>query len=215
MSYFSVNLRKIRRSKGLSQSEFAKIFGLTRATVGAYEEGRAEPKLDKLIEIAKYFGFSVDNLITKEIDLSGKDKSSRTQGVSHDLQIPFVPLSEKKFFIKALVEQKGFEYSSIVLPGMLADIAIEVEEFVGMKNVIIFGRERVKEKYSINWIIGVTTREYVVSYGDENFDSLIKFWNICCLLIKDIDRLVQSDVRLQRIEAKLDYLINYAKNSLS
>ncbi|MTI32320.1 helix-turn-helix domain-containing protein, partial [Xanthovirga aplysinae] len=49
MSYIGKNIRKIRSVKKLSQAAFAQLFDLGRATVGAYEEGRAEPKIDTII----------------------------------------------------------------------------------------------------------------------------------------------------------------------
>ena len=70
MSYFGVNIRKIRLTKKMSQTEFAEIFGITRASVGAYEEGRAEAKIDKTIEIAAYFNISLDQLLSKKITIN-------------------------------------------------------------------------------------------------------------------------------------------------
>ena len=55
MSYFGKNIRKIRSLKSLSQQAFAELFDLKRGTLGAYEEGRSEPKLETLIKIASNF----------------------------------------------------------------------------------------------------------------------------------------------------------------
>ncbi|WP_400190452.1 helix-turn-helix domain-containing protein [Hymenobacter sp. B81] len=76
MSYIGNNIRKIRTVKKLSQAAFAELFGLARPSVGAYEEGRSEPKMETLIQIAHHFGLSVDLLLTKELtvnDLYGFD----------------------------------------------------------------------------------------------------------------------------------------------
>lgn len=70
MSFIGKNIRKIRSVKKLSQSAFAELFGLKRTSIGAYEEGRAEPKTDILIEIAKYFSISIDLLLTKELTIN-------------------------------------------------------------------------------------------------------------------------------------------------
>ena len=56
MSKIGNNIRKIRSVKNLNQSDFADLFELKRASIGAYEEGRAEPKINTVIEIANYFG---------------------------------------------------------------------------------------------------------------------------------------------------------------
>ncbi|MCA8829508.1 XRE family transcriptional regulator [Hymenobacter pini] len=70
MSYVGKNIRKIRTVKKLSQAAFAELFGLARPSVGAYEEGRSEPKMETLIQIAQHFGLSVDLLLTKELTVN-------------------------------------------------------------------------------------------------------------------------------------------------
>ena len=70
MSAIGKNIRKIRTVKKLSQAAFAEIFNLARPSVGAYEEERAEPKLETVIQIANYFGISIDSLLTKELTIN-------------------------------------------------------------------------------------------------------------------------------------------------
>jgi len=70
MSLIGQNIRKIRSVKSLSQQGFADLFKITRASVGAYEEGRAEPKTDTSIQIARYFKLTLDQLITKELSVN-------------------------------------------------------------------------------------------------------------------------------------------------
>ncbi len=70
MSKIGKNVRKIRTVKKLSQAAFAEIFNLARPSVGAYEEGRAEPKIDTIIQIANYFDLSIDALLTKDLTIN-------------------------------------------------------------------------------------------------------------------------------------------------
>lgn len=70
MTKFGKNIKKIRSIQKLSQTKFAELFDLSRASVGAYEEGRAEAKLDVISKIAKYFSITVDDLINKEITVN-------------------------------------------------------------------------------------------------------------------------------------------------
>ncbi|MFI2742671.1 helix-turn-helix domain-containing protein [Zhouia sp. PK063] len=70
MSLFGNNIRKIRNVKNMSQQAFADIFDLKRATLGAYEEGRSEPKIDTLLKIANYFSITVDDLLKKELTVN-------------------------------------------------------------------------------------------------------------------------------------------------
>ncbi len=83
MSYFGRNIRKIRNAKNISQTEFAKLFNLTRASIGAYEEGRAEAKIDTIISIANYFEISIDTLLVEELTLNDIfHLSKRTKAIS-------------------------------------------------------------------------------------------------------------------------------------
>lgn len=70
MSHIGKNIRKIRTVKKLSQADFAALFNLARPSVGAYEEGRAEPKIDTIIQIAAHFGIGIDMLLTKDITIN-------------------------------------------------------------------------------------------------------------------------------------------------
>ncbi|MFK7952283.1 MAG: helix-turn-helix domain-containing protein [Ekhidna sp.] len=70
LSYVGENIKKIRQAKKLSQADFSQIFNLARASVGAYEEGRSEPKIEMLISMANYFGISIDALLTKKLTIS-------------------------------------------------------------------------------------------------------------------------------------------------
>jgi transcriptional regulator with XRE-family HTH domain len=70
MGVIGKNIRKIRTVKKLSQASFAEIFNLARPSVGAYEEERSEPKLETVIQIANYFGISIDSLLTKELTIN-------------------------------------------------------------------------------------------------------------------------------------------------
>lgn len=70
MSFFGKNIRKIRSVRSLSQQAFADLFDLKRGTLGAYEEGRSEPKIETIITIAKYFSIPIDDLLTRELTVN-------------------------------------------------------------------------------------------------------------------------------------------------
>ncbi len=64
------NIKKIRQAKKISQAEFAQLFNLARPSIGAYEEGRSEPKIETLIQIANHFKISIDVLLTRKLTIS-------------------------------------------------------------------------------------------------------------------------------------------------
>lgn len=68
MSTFAENLKKIRKSKKVSQSVVAQQLGYGYTAVANYESGRNEPSIDDLIKIADYFGVSMDLLVGRKED---------------------------------------------------------------------------------------------------------------------------------------------------
>ena len=66
MSLVANNIKYLRRMNGLTQEQFARKIGIKRSLLGAYEEGRANPNLDHLMNIAKIFGTTVDNLLKND-----------------------------------------------------------------------------------------------------------------------------------------------------
>ena len=54
-NFFAPNLKFLRKSKGLTQGDFALKIGINRPKVGSYEEGRAEPNLVTLQNISHFF----------------------------------------------------------------------------------------------------------------------------------------------------------------
>ncbi len=77
MKKISTNIKFLRKAKGLTQEQFAIEIGIKRSMVGAYEEDRASPKMDNMIEIANFFGITVDELVSERITqkwLEEKDK---------------------------------------------------------------------------------------------------------------------------------------------
>lgn len=63
----------LRRGSGWSQTELARRLHISPSAVGMYEQGRREPSLQGLVEIAAVFGVSTDYL------LCGKPVSQRDE----------------------------------------------------------------------------------------------------------------------------------------
>lgn len=72
---FGENLRRLRKSRNLTQQELGVKVGLSKAVISKYENGMGYPSFDVLIRIAQYFGVTTDYLLgvleSKTIDVSG------------------------------------------------------------------------------------------------------------------------------------------------
>ena len=60
---FGKRLKELRLEKGLSQKELGKVFNVCNQTISFWELGSREPDLDTLLDIARYFNLSVNNLL--------------------------------------------------------------------------------------------------------------------------------------------------------
>ena len=60
-----MNLRKIRKEKGISQIKLALDLNTSQNTISRYETGEREPGINELIKIADYFDVSVDYLLER------------------------------------------------------------------------------------------------------------------------------------------------------
>ncbi|MFZ6050467.1 helix-turn-helix domain-containing protein [Halocola ammonii] len=68
MTTLPANLKFLRKQKDLTQTDLANKLGVNRSVIGAYEEGRAEPKLKTLISMAHFFKVSLDDLLSKRLE---------------------------------------------------------------------------------------------------------------------------------------------------
>ena len=84
MSLVSQNIKQLRKRLGLTQEQFAEKIGTNRSLLGAYEEGRADPRLNNLLNMAKEFGGTVDMLISKELGLLSDEELKDLQAANAD-----------------------------------------------------------------------------------------------------------------------------------
>ena len=73
----NINLKFCRRELALTQAQMADKLGIKRSLVGAYEEGRAEPRLATLVNMARLFGITLDQLVTTDFS---KKKNTKIIG---------------------------------------------------------------------------------------------------------------------------------------
>ena len=67
MSQVAENIKHLRKLHGWTQGDFADKISIKRSLVGAYEESRADPRLNNLQNMSKVFGVSVDLMISKNL----------------------------------------------------------------------------------------------------------------------------------------------------
>lgn len=57
-----IPLSVLRKAKGFSQKDLAAELGVSSSLIALYETGKRKPKLERAIEIGKYFNIPVENI---------------------------------------------------------------------------------------------------------------------------------------------------------
>lgn len=81
----SEKILTLRREKGWSQEKLGEMLGLSRQAVSKWEAGSAAPTVDNLIELARVFGVSVDELL--ETGHPGADASADATALPEDTSV--------------------------------------------------------------------------------------------------------------------------------
>jgi len=86
MSKVSENIKHLRKLHSWTQGEFAEKIEIKRSLVGAYEEGRADPRLNNLTNMAKLFGLTIDQLINQDLTKYGLEQLQQLGNASPNTQ---------------------------------------------------------------------------------------------------------------------------------
>ncbi|MDM1060985.1 helix-turn-helix transcriptional regulator [Empedobacter falsenii] len=70
MTKIGENIKKLRQVKNLTQQAFADLFEVSRGNISSYEEKRAEPRIETISQIAKYFSIPISHLIEKNLTVN-------------------------------------------------------------------------------------------------------------------------------------------------
>ncbi|NGP45406.1 helix-turn-helix transcriptional regulator [Bacillaceae bacterium SIJ1] len=66
MHSLSLQLKRLRRAKRLTQKQLSRALGISESAIGMYERGEREPSLDTLIGIADFYAVTIDALVGRE-----------------------------------------------------------------------------------------------------------------------------------------------------
>jgi transcriptional regulator with XRE-family HTH domain len=120
---FNEKLQELRKQKGITQEELAEALYVSRTAISKWESGRGLPNIDSLKAISKYFGVSLDGLLSGEALLSiaeeeGREKEER----SRDLVFGLLDCAMVMFFFIPFFAQRTpgplLQVSLIALTGV-------------------------------------------------------------------------------------------------
>lgn len=76
MNFLGENIKWLRKQKELTQEKLSAKIGVKRALIGAYEEGRAEPKLRTILTLCHYFDVRIDDLVNTDLSAQKAKKTT-------------------------------------------------------------------------------------------------------------------------------------------
>jgi len=134
MGLSNKNLKYLRKLKGWTQEEFATRLHIKRSLLGAYEEERADPRIDVLEAVADLFKLSLDDLLRKDLSESKGSYLSRRRAQKMAAgrgEIPFVPMKAAAGYLAGYSDPEFIdELNTFTLP-MLAGGDYRAFEIVG------------------------------------------------------------------------------------
>jgi transcriptional regulator with XRE-family HTH domain len=121
MSVAGLNLKYLRKLRGWTQEEFANKVGIKRSLVGAYEEERADPRIDVLEIVGDIFKLSLDDLLLKDLTVSSgsyltKRRQQKMMSAERNL-IHFVPVKAAAGYLASYADTEFIdELNTFTLP---------------------------------------------------------------------------------------------------
>lgn len=135
MSYAGKNLRYLRKLRGWTQEEFANKLKVKRSLIGAYEEERAEPKLEVLEAVSAIFKYTLDELFLKDLSEakggSYLEQRRKLKMAADSVSIQFVPVKAAAGYLAGYADPDFLdELNTFTLP-MLAPGSYRAFEIIG------------------------------------------------------------------------------------
>jgi transcriptional regulator with XRE-family HTH domain len=135
MSIAGLNLKYLRKLRGWTQEEFAGKTNIKRSLLGAYEEERADPRLEVLEIVADIFKLSLDELLLKDLSNQStsylmKRRQQKMMTAQRNL-IHFVPVKAAAGYLAGYADSEFIdELNTFTLP-MLSGGNYRAFEIIG------------------------------------------------------------------------------------
>lgn len=188
---FSERLKQLRKSRGITQVQFANEFNVANGTIAMWETGKREPDFAMTIRIATFFQVSIDYLLGNEHNLI-QDECSKL--FRHNLLIALEQLdvawdddSEAEYDYRALQELVESTY-----PLTVKEVA-EAADIIGVPLHDLF-----REDYEV--FLQKKSPTPVIEDGLDNLDKLL-IQNLRDLT-PDVKRMILAQMQVMKESQK-------------
>ena len=139
---FHEKLQHLRKQKAMTQEELAQRLYVSRTAVSKWESGRGYPSIDSLKELAKFYGVTIDELLSGGEALTIAEEDHRAQiRRSRDLVFGLLDISAALlWFAPFFAQRTGDTVQSV---GLLALTGIpgylKTAYLAGSLSIVLFG----------------------------------------------------------------------------
>lgn len=134
MAISNQNLKYLRKLRGWTQEEFANKLNIKRSLLGAYEEERAEPRIDVLELVCDMFKLTLDDILRKDLSDNKSNYLARRRSLkmaAGRAEIPFVPVKAAAGYLAGYADPEFIdELNTFTLP-MLSGGNYRAFEIIG------------------------------------------------------------------------------------
>ena len=96
---FNEKLQELRKQKGMTQEELAESLYVSRTAISKWESGRGYPNIDSLKVIARFFGVTIDELLSgDELLTIAEEDTKQKEKHLRDLAFGLLDCSIAMFF---------------------------------------------------------------------------------------------------------------------
>lgn len=134
MAISNKNMKYLRKLRGWTQEEFAQKLRIKRSLIGAYEEERAEPRIDILEVVCDMFKLTLDDILRKDLSDNKSNYLAKRRAMklaTGRSDIPFVPVKAAAGYLAGYADPEFIdELNTFTLP-MLSGGNYRAFEIIG------------------------------------------------------------------------------------
>lgn len=178
MAVSNQNLKYLRKLRGWTQEEFANKLQIKRSLLGAYEEERAEPRIDVLEAVCDMFKLTLDEILRKDLSDNKANYLAKRRAMkmaSGKAEIQFVPVKAAAGYLAGYADPEFIdELNTFTLP-MLTGGNYRAFEIIG------------------DSMLPTPSGSVIVGEKVENFDDMKN--NAACIVISRNEGIVYKRVQ--------------------
>lgn len=186
MSYIGRNIKTLRKHRSITQQQLADYLYIKRPVIGAYEEERAEPRMDTLQKMASFFDLTLEELSAGLISLAwledrrAGDKDSNetsrrsgarilsiTTGEDEEENIELVPLKASAGYLNGYSDPEFISSLPRFRLPMLKGGTFRAFELKGDSMLPLLSGTYIIGEYVDNWHLIKNAETYVVLSAEE------------------------------------------------